>query len=214
MFDALLLVLLLLGPLIWLIPCFFAFLVTLIFSLSMAPSARRLKVRLLSALLGIALLAVLFWDLPVLWEYEKLCENDAGFIQYQTIEGWKAENPGIAETLVSIENAKFKNDGSYTHVPLNQRFEWVFSNWDVGRGIRKREDRIVDVQSGAILARYVDFSSGMKNTGISPFNVRLYKVWLTSESCPRDGNKDRWLINGDSFRGFKNTLKKINGVIE
>jgi hypothetical protein len=208
MFDALLSVLLLLGPLIWLIPCFIVFIVTLILSFSMVPSTRRFKVRWFSVTFGVVLFSVILWDIPVLWEYKDRCKNEAGFFQYKTIEEWKGENPDVAETLESIENAKWKNDGSYTHVPLNQRFEWVFSEWSLQRGIRKREDRLVDVKTGEILARYIDFNSGMKNKGISPFNVRLYKVWLNSKSCPKS-NKEKWLVDGDSFMNLRIKIQQL-----
>ena len=43
---------------------------------------------------------IMFWDLPlVLGTFRYECANHAGFTVYKTLEQWRQENPGIAETL-------------------------------------------------------------------------------------------------------------------
>ncbi|MFQ5488778.1 MAG: hypothetical protein ACE5ET_10100, partial [Gammaproteobacteria bacterium] len=53
----------------------------------------------------IGLLLVVFWDwLPMEVTFRYECGKYAGFMQYKTLEQWKKENPGVAETLVPIHN--------------------------------------------------------------------------------------------------------------
>src|ERR1035437_1593300 len=52
---------------------------------------------------GVALVMYLipFWDwLPTVATHQFYCAKDAGFSIYKTPEQWKAENPGVIETLV------------------------------------------------------------------------------------------------------------------
>ncbi|MBT2997455.1 MAG: hypothetical protein B6D72_12975 [gamma proteobacterium symbiont of Ctena orbiculata] len=46
------------------------------------------------------MLGLIFWDwLPMEILYRYQCENHAGFFQDKTLDEWKAENPGVWETL-------------------------------------------------------------------------------------------------------------------
>lgn len=48
----------------------------------------------------VLMLGLIFWDwlpMEILYKYE--CENHAGFFQDKPLEEWKAENPGVWETL-------------------------------------------------------------------------------------------------------------------
>lgn len=47
---------------------------------------------------------IMFWDLPIVWgTHSYQCANNAGFTLNKTLEQWKTENPGVAETLVARE---------------------------------------------------------------------------------------------------------------
>ncbi len=50
--------------------------------------------------------AIMFWDLPIVWgTHSYQCANNAGFILNKTLEQWKAENPGVAETLIAYSSS-------------------------------------------------------------------------------------------------------------
>lgn len=155
-----------------------------------------------------AFLLFVFWDLlPVRGLHYYHCETEAGFFLYQTLDSWKAENPGVAETLEPLDNASWIYEGTRTRVPLNQRFEWVYSNSDLLLGIRKREDRIVDIKTSAVLARYIDFSSGMSKKSQSFSSPRGYKMWLNEKSCDVP---DR--LKKIQFNGYKNSTRLIRNM--
>ena len=132
-----------------------------------------------------------FWDhLPTLVSYQYSCTVDAGFWEYKTIEQWKKENPGIAETLVAVEGlspATRQGDmQNYTDsYPLNQRFSRVsrkagplpINRW-------RWEYEIVDTKNGEVLARSVDFSTG--NGFIGWANPPL-RIWLQIGYCEDGG---------------------------
>ena len=68
-----------------------------------------------------------FWDwLPTVATHQFYCATDSGFWVYKTPEQWKAQNPGVMETLVKNKNAPSTHDGddnNYTDTDfLNQRF--------------------------------------------------------------------------------------------
>lgn len=47
-----------------------------------------------------------FWDwIPTVVTHQFYCAKDSGFWVYKTPEQWKAENPGVMETLVEINNS-------------------------------------------------------------------------------------------------------------
>ena len=44
-----------------------------------------------------------FWDwLPTVAAHQYYCATESGFWVYKTLDQWKKENPGVAETLVAI----------------------------------------------------------------------------------------------------------------
>src|SRR5574340_1284981 len=48
-----------------------------------------------------SLFVFVFWDYyPTKWTHQYYCEKEAGFWVYKTLNQWKAENPGVMETLV------------------------------------------------------------------------------------------------------------------
>ena len=140
--------------------------------------------RLWGFLAGLAMYSLIFWDLIpafALWGYE--CATRAGFTQYKTLEQWKRENPGVAETLVPELKPPWQKQGNRQRVPLNQRFAWdTITTWHPFH-IREREERIVDVKTGEVLARYVDFDTDIAALGSGTRNLRDYKFWLMRRSC-------------------------------
>ncbi len=153
-----------------------------------------------------AMYNVVFWDLiPTLVMHTYYCSTEAGFWVYKTPEQWVKENPGVMETLASNNGLVRKSVGdgtSYTDTSsLNSRFDWVlkksgpsiFNRW-------RREQKLVDKNTGEVLARYVDFSTGNGNLGGQP----PFKFWLQGEHCI-DGKRNdslMWQFT-ENFMGVK-----------
>lgn len=127
-----------------------------------------------------------FWDhIPTLVMHKYYCEKEAGFWVYKTLEQWKAENPGVMETLVANKGAQSKRHGdmqNYTDTYfLNQRFNWLvrhngpylFNRW-------RHEQEVIDAKSREVLARYIDFSTAQKNRKAGWSG---WKFWLDRRHC-------------------------------
>lgn len=129
--------------------------------------------------------SLVFWDwIPTIAAHQYSCATESGFWIYKTLGQWKAENPGVAETLVANKGASSERIGdmeNYTDTYfLNQRFNWVvkktgsllFNRW-------RWEKEVIDTKTNEVLARYVDFSTGNGNiTGEMPL-----RFWLQSDHC-------------------------------
>lgn len=157
------------------------------------------------AALGMYLLV--FWDwIPTLLVHKYYCSAEAGFWIYKTVDQWKAENPGVMETLVANKGAPSARQGSiqnYTDTYfLNQRFNWVvkktgpllFNRW-------RWEDEILDIKTNEVLARYVDFSTGNGNIG-GELPIRF---WLQIGHCT-DGQSNMYSMETlvGSYTGHSN----------
>jgi len=129
---------------------------------------------------------LVFWDhIPTVVAHKYYCKKEAGFWVYKTVEQWKAENPGVAETLVANKGAPSKRQGdmeNYTDTySLSSRFNWIvkhngqflFNRW-------RHEQEVVDVKTGDVLGRYVDFSTSQirRQAGWSG-----WKMWLDDTHC-------------------------------
>jgi hypothetical protein len=72
---------------------------------------------------------------------------------------------------------------------LNQRFGWENRTSKHLMGIRMRDERIIDFQTGEIMAQYVDFDTDIRALVLGLRNFRDYRVWLNADSCETDGRK-------------------------
>lgn len=128
----------------------------------------------------------IFWDwIPTVVAHKYYCEKDSGFWVYKTLEQWKAENPGVMETLKANKGAPSKRQGDMVNYIdtyyMNSRFNWVvkhngqflFNRW-------RHEQEVVDTNTNVVLARYVDFSTSQdqRQAGWSG-----WKFWLVNEHC-------------------------------
>ena len=147
-----------------------------------------------------------FWDyIPTVVAHKYYCEKDAGFWVYKTLDQWKKENPGAAETLVANKGAPSRYEpyddghGKRNTYLLNQRFNWVVSQQDISSllPIIRIEQQVKDAQKNEVLARYVDFGTGnsVKYTIGPPGPL---KFWLDSSHCSSGG------LNQDAMRNFRN----------
>lgn len=127
-----------------------------------------------------------FWDwVPTVIAHKYYCEKEAGFWVYKTLDQWKAENPGVAETLVANKGApstRQEDMENYTDTySLNQRFSWVVKR--TGPLLLNRwrwEKEVIDNKTSEVLVRYVDFSTGSGFVGGPPRRLRF---WLQIDHC-------------------------------
>lgn len=128
---------------------------------------------------ALVMYSLVFWDwIPTVAVHQYYCAKDSGFWVYKTLDQWKAENPGIAKTLVAnkepvvIQNAYV----------LNQRFNWVVKQerYFPLNYMMREEQQVVDSKTGEMLARYVDYSTSheRRQAGWSG-----WKMWLDSPHC-------------------------------
>lgn len=123
-----------------------------------------------------------FWDLiPTIVTREYFCSTEAGLKIYKSPEKWRAENPGVYETLVR-EKLRRSYANSDEHItPLNQRFNLVsklegpllFNRWRVVSEIR-------DEKNGEVIAREIDFQTGQERPQA---DWSGWKFWLQSSQC-------------------------------
>lgn len=148
--------------------------------------------------------SIVFWDwIPTVAMHQFYCAKDSGFWVYKTLDQWKAENPGVMETLVYDKDAHLLRDGddvNYTDTyTLNQRFNsrtrhiHVFPFLPVSRD----ESEVFDIKTNVVLVRYINFGSYSAGWG-------GLKFWTNIESC-------RYGINNrTAFYRFVETIVKAN----
>ena len=149
-----------------------------------------------------------FWDhVPTVVTHQYYCATEAGFWEYKTVEQWKKENPGVAETLVANKNAPSRREGdmqSYTDTYfLNQRINWVvkrhgqflFNRW-------RHEQEVVDTQGNQVLARYIDFSTSQERPQAGWSG---WKMWLDTGHCRQGGHDE------DALESYR---QKLRGATE
>jgi hypothetical protein len=89
-----------------------------------------------------AVWAVVVLSLPLTWDaiptwiaFEYYAHKEAGLTVFKTLEQWKAENPGVAETLEPYgfkdKRGDFKKLSAYkSRTPLNDRFAYDSTSRD------------------------------------------------------------------------------------
>ncbi|PHS26636.1 MAG: hypothetical protein COA83_02890 [Methylophaga sp.] len=160
---------------------------------------------------------LVFWDLiPVYAVHAYQCKNNAGFTVYKTLEQWKQENPGVADTLIPIKNSPSTKTDKTTRYQLNQRFAWDTTYTKIWNVVRKTDERIIDTETGEVLAQYIDFSASVGRL-YNANKVSDYKFWFEARSCERsygtivyreDKNAYEWIGKGSPPTGYQfNKLK-------
>jgi hypothetical protein len=149
-----------------------------------------------------------FWDwIPTLAVHQYYCQKEAGFWVYKTLDEWKRENPGVAETLVANKGYPSKHEGdmaNYTTTNfLNSRFNLVVKHRGplfLHRWLR--EDALVDAKTSEVLSRYVDFSTSQqrRQAGWSG-----WKFWLDNRQCI--GGQERAIESGKFMNQFTGVEK-------
>lgn len=126
--------------------------------------------------------SIVFWDwIPTVVSHKYFCEKEAGFWVYKTLDQWKAENPGVMETLVANKVWPHERVAGKDVAAINQRMRLVYGVQEerffhVWPDIRE----LVDAKNNEVVARYVDFSTSQER-GQAGWSG--WKIWLHSESC-------------------------------
>lgn len=127
----------------------------------------------------LAMYLLVFWDwIPTVIAHKYYCSKYAGFTVYKTLEQWKAENPGVAETLTTDKDAEWSRKGKSNLFHLNQRFVWEVRHRSLPLGLSMRIDEIRDTKADQVLAEEVMISTGAGNIALGAESLRDYKFWL------------------------------------
>ena len=155
---------------------------------------------------ALVLYMIPFWDwIPTVAVHQYYCAKDSGFWVYKTLDQWKAENPGVMETLVADKTTPSKYVGdseNYTLIEVvNQRFSrFTVRNHDVIvlLPIGREEQQLVDTQNNHIVARQIGFGSHDKKWG-------GLKSWTNISGC---SSKNSDMTNfGNVVNQFKGEFK-------
>jgi hypothetical protein len=125
---------------------------------------------------------------PTLLTHRLYCEREAGFTLGKTIDDWLRENPGAVETSRSSGPApQVHVAGTDMAYQLNNRARWEIRAETRPWGIHMREDRLVDSKNGEVLAKLVDFDTGVRNILVHGYeSYRDIKMWMARSGCHDD----------------------------
>jgi hypothetical protein len=150
---------------------------------------------------------ILFWDLiPFRVAHKYYCLTEGGYTLNKTLEEWQRENPDVANTLVSNKNlTTLTIDGGERYL-LNQRLAWDIYTSKGFLDMRKKDERIVDIVNGEVLARYVDFDSNQRSHDYK--SLRDFEIWIYIESCEVGNGMPEKIRFNDYF----STVSKLEGI--
>lgn len=118
---------------------------------------------------------VVFWDLiPSYVLYHNYQANESGLWVYKTVDQWRAENPGVEQTLTRKEyGGRFPVPGTDSvRYPINQRFEWWATRTRRWPGITRIKYEVLDVKEQSVMVRAIYFQSG------DCTNPQYYRFWV------------------------------------
>ena len=165
---------------------------------------------------AIVMYNLVFWDwLPTVAVHQYYCAKDSGFWVYKTLDQWKAENPGVAETLAAYKGVppkeeRFDDGHGRTDIYfLNERFNWLVTEQDISPllPIIMIDQQVKDVAKNEVLARYVDFGTG---NSVKDFVSMPLKFWLHSGNCSggaMNGGKLSTFMEAVTYLGEKGRLR-------
>ena len=143
---------------------------------------------------------IAFWDfIPTVAVHQYYCAKDSGFWVYKTIDQWKAENPGVMETLTTqrVWRHDYANGGDVVHI--NQRFDLMYyKKGEQFIYLWPDDRRLVDVKTGELIARLVDFNSYAPEWG-------GLKFWANIQHC--SGGQENAIKFGNFYLQVKGESK-------
>jgi hypothetical protein len=135
---------------------------------------------------GLFMYMLVFWDhIPTVLLHKYYCTTKAGFWVYKTPEQWKAENPGVAETLTWQSNPPRYEAPSVTRAyRLNERFVWGTREEQTPiLPVRLTYEFILDIKANEIVVQRIYVSSGYGSFALGGKDWRVLKDWVKSEPC-------------------------------
>ena len=182
--------------------------VTVTYRIAKRKGASRKKAWIAAGLACLIMYLIPFWDwLPTVAAHRYYCWKDAGFTVYKTLDQWKAENPGVAETLVASRISPYVQEGNLTRTFLNQRFTSEALRQEISiLPVTLYEQRLVDRQTGEVLVRQSNVGTGCGNPMTSD-KWCSWKGWLDQGPC--DGPGFPWSAK---FGEFARVAKELGGL--
>lgn len=151
----------------------------------------------------------IFWDwIPTVAVHQYYCAKESGFWVYKTLEQWKAENPGVVETLVAnkvpvLVSHEGSQDNWTDAEMLNQRIKIVSKrNGPLFLHRWRWEGEWVDSKNNEVLARYVDFYTSHERRQA---DWSGWKFWLATDYCV--GYQEKAVKFSNSIEQFKGMAK-------
>jgi len=153
----------------------------------------------------IGMLSIVFWDLiPIYGIHTYQCASNSGFSVYKTLDEWKQENPGVVETLVPVSQRS--TIGNTTRAQLNQRFAWDITRSQVWYTLYKKDEQIIDIKTGEVLAENIDFYTNLINPMVMPTtHIRDFKIWMKINTCEKSGHR----TNRKRFYQFEAIIENL-----
>ena len=141
---------------------------------------------------------LVFWDhIPTLVLHHYYCATKAGFWVYKTPEQWKAENPGVAETLTwkSI-SPRYEAPGVTRGYRLNERFVWVDRVEQTPiLPVRLTYESIIDIVTNDIVVQRIKVGSGYGSFALGGNDWRVLKDWVKPKPCrPNEMDFDHYRL--------------------
>lgn len=134
----------------------------------------------------------MFWDAIPTWiAFKYYADKEAGLKVYKTLEQWKQENPGVAETLRPYDRLDPRRDSitlgreKYRH-PFNDRFSWDDEIIPLFLSVRAWRFQIVDTKKNEVLLSYTKVISG-NSGGFASGGEGWWKGWLINENKGSNG---------------------------
>ncbi len=190
--------------------------VLIVYRVLRAAPQKKLVAGILAAIVVTLPVTTMFWEyVQTKRTFEKYCREEAKVTIFKTIEQWKKENPGVAETLMPYndKNRPEKRPDINSNLDeeigineyINSRFIWVVKEkGPIENNVIKRISEIIDIKTGKIIVRWTDFSSGYGNPFLgTPYGWKSYKVWLTNSKCSHsDENEIMFFKNIELIKEF------------
>ena len=136
-----------------------------------------------------AVAAVVALSLPITWDaiptwmaFEYYSNKEAGNKVFKTLEQWKEENPGVAETLVPYgfkdKRGELKNLGNNKfRYPVNDRFAYDSSKVNLFLSVYAVRYEVIDRNNEAVLVRHTGVVSG-NSGGLATGGSGWWAFWL------------------------------------
>ena len=110
---------------------------------------------------ALAMYLLVFWDLiPTVVAHQYYCGKEAGFWVYKTLDQWKAENAGVAETLSEKRKPQTTGKDGHFRYWTTQRFYTDRKQTRFMHAVLREEERLFDANTDQLLAQSIDFLRG------------------------------------------------------